>query len=264
MAGKNVISETFCERFVANREQIYHNGIVYTFPDGSAQIIAADRLMFREPGWEMEGKDGGKPRPGARKSGTKSTGEDRERSARRARSKLRRLALSNDFQFFVTLTLAPDRVDRYDSGAIMKIVNRWLDNMVRRHGLRYILVPERHKDGAFHFHGFFAGAGVQVVDSGHQIGGRTAYNLPQWTLGFSTAQELYGDYHAAVAYCCKYIGKQDGERPMGRWYYSGGGLREPQKMYVDLDFDSIDNAAEFEVPAAKMKVLTMKGAENHD
>ena len=48
-------------------------------------------------------------------------------------------------------------------------------------------------------------------------GGRVVYNLPGWTLGYTTAMELYGEYPAAVAYVCKYIGK-GGEKPGGRWY----------------------------------------------
>ena len=157
-----------------------------------------------------------KPRPAAREAGKKSEGADMERSMRRARAKLRRLALANDFDYFVTLTLDPARIDRYDSAAITRALGWWADNMVRRHGLRYVLVPERHKDGAFHFHGFMAGPGLKAVDSGKKWNGRTVYNLPQWTLGFTTAEQLYGDYHAAVGYCCKYIGKQDAERPLLR------------------------------------------------
>ena len=128
-----------------------------------------------------------------------------ERSQRRARSKVRRLALANEFRWFVTLTLSPEQIDRYDGAEIVRRLGRWCDNMVRRHGLRYILVPERHKDGAFHFHGFFSDA-VRVTDSGHTDDrGRKIYNLPQRTLGFTAAMELYGDYPAAVAYVCKYI-----------------------------------------------------------
>lgn len=203
------------------------------------------------------------------------------RSMRRARAKVRRFALANTFTWFVTLTLAPDAVDRYDPAAIMRKVNRWADNMVRRHGLRYVLVPERHKDGAFHFHGFFAGEGVEAVDSGtislpgHKprrprseqqraewlaAGGHVVYNLPQWPYGYSTALELYGSYANAVAYVCKYIGKQDGERPMGRWYYSGGGLKEPQKEYAVLGYGQLaeefqGEAVEFQVPGSKMLVI---------
>ena len=181
-------------------------------------------------------------KPKARAAGKKAEGADMERSMRRARAKLRRLALANDFEYFVTLTLDPAKIDRYDGAAVTKALGRWADNMVRRHGLRYILVPERHKDGAFHFHGFFAGKGLEIVDSGVKWDGRPVYNLPQWTLGFSTAQRLYGDYHAAVGYCCKYIGKQAGERPLGRWYYSGGPLQEPEKEYIEVDYNSlVDN-----------------------
>lgn len=181
-----------------------------------------------------------------------------ERSQRRARSKVRRLALANEFRWFVTLTLSPEQIDRYDGAEIVRRLGRWCDNMVRRHGLRYILVPERHKDGAFHFHGFFSDA-VRVTDSGHTDDhGRKIYNLPQWTLGFTAAMELYGEYAAAVAYVCKYIGKQDGERPLGRWYYSGGALVEPKREYADMDFREMQErpgAYEVEIPGSRMVIV---------
>ena len=64
-------------------------------------------------------------------------------------------------------------------------------------------------------------------------GGKIVYNLPRWTLGFTTAIELYGEYTAAVAYVCKYIGKE-GEKPAGRWYYSGGDLCEPEVLFAEI------------------------------
>ena len=241
-----------------NGREIYHNAIVYQYPDGSMDTICCSDPIFREPGWEAAGWQPKAPRGAAREAGKKSDGADMERSMRRARAKLRRLALANQFEYFVTLTLDPAKVDRYDGAAVTKVLNRWLDNMVRRHGLRYILVPERHQDGAFHFHGFMAGPGLEARPSGHTIGGREAMNLPQWGYGFTTAQPLYGEYAAAVAYCCKYIGKQDGQRPLGRWYYSGGGLEEPTKLYTDLDFyevgTDVDSAVEFVIPGARIKV----------
>lgn len=241
-----------------NVSQISHNAVVYTYPDGSQDIICASAQMFHEPGWEQSGKwDSDKAMSVAkpvREAGVKSDGENMLRSMRRARAKLRRLALANDFQYFVTLTLDASKIDRYDGQAVVKALSRWADNMVRRCGLRYILVPELHKDGAFHFHGFLSGDGLKVVDSGVKWDNRPVFNLPQWGFGFSTAQELYGDYHAAVGYCCKYIGKQDGQRPLGRWYYSGGRLHEPEKVYADLDYRSVDNAVEFDIPGAKLKI----------
>lgn len=252
-----------------NVRDLAHNGIVYSYPTGDMDILCSTSAIFMEPGWEAEDNVPNGHIVTPRQAGKKSDGDDMVRSMRRARAKLRRLALANDFQYFVTLTLSPQKIDRYDGAAVTKALNRWTDNMVRRHGLRYVLVPELHKDGAVHFHGFMAGAGLKAEYSGHgDKAGRMIYNLPQWTLGFSTAQELYGDYAAAVAYCCKYIGKQDGQRPLGRWYYSGGGLKEPEKTYVDLDYSTIDdgmeNSLEFSIPGAKMKVIHTKGAKKND
>lgn len=241
------------------------NAILYRYPNGCLDIICASDKSFIPAGYELAedfsrpGRGG--PEPAKREKGKKSDGENMLRSMRRARANLRRMALANDFDFFVTLTLDPARIDRYDGAAVTKALGRWCDNMVRRHGLRYILVPERHKDGAFHFHGFMAGEGLKAADSGVQWNGRTVYNLPQWTLGFTTAQRLYGEYGAAVGYCCKYIGKQQGQRPLGRWYYSGGALKEPPKEYACLDYRELQqnpDAVEFEIPGSKLLVIHTK------
>ena len=162
----------------------------------------------------------------------------RARAQRRARVAVRDLGLCNDWAFFVTLTLDPARVNRYDPGEVLRKLNRWLDNNVRRKGLAYVLVPEHHKDGAIHFHGFFNDA-LEAVDSGHRDkGGHPVYNLPEWGWGFSTAIRLYGEKAAAVGYCCKYIAKQQ-DKIGGRWYYSGGALRRPEVEWCDVDFDGL-------------------------
>lgn len=239
------------------------NAIVYTYPSGDFDLVVNPSGWYTPPGWESpfsSREDGAAAQAAPRKAGVKSQGEDMLRSMRRARAKLRRLALSNEFTHFVTLTLDQTKIDRYDGAAVTRALSRWLDNMVRRHGLKYILVPERHKDGAFHFHGFFAGDSLNLVDSGKLWNGRPVYNLPQWTLGFTTAQELYGEYSAAVGYCCKYIGKQDGERPLGRWYYSGGRLAEPLKEYAVLDYRETRTAFEGEavevsIPGTQLLVV---------
>lgn len=269
-----------------SESELSNNAIVYTYPCGVVDIICSSDKGFIAPGWEEAGS-GDRTKPAPRTAGKKADGADLERSMRRARANLRRLALSNSFDYFVTLTLDQKKIDRYDPAAIMKTMNRWLDNMVRRHGLRYILVPERHRDGALHFHGFFSGDGLSVEDSGTikrpgikqprkprseaereqwlLDGGRVVYNLPQWPLGFTTALDLYGDYAGAVAYICKYVGKQDGERPMGRWYYSGGGLKGPEKTYVTLDYRELKQeyegeCVELDIPGNRILVAhTRKG-----
>ena len=238
---------------------VKHYGKIYSYPCGVVDIFASSEPIFGPKGWE-ESEDYGKVKVVRQRNDredrekSQPQAEDIERSMRRAKGKLRRLALSNDFRYFVTLTLDPAKVDSHDGAAVIKKLNAWASNAVQRHGLKYILVPERHKKGGIHFHGFFNDA-LPAVDSGTirvpwaskprrprnaneredwlRAGGKVVYNLPGWSLGFTTAMELYGEYPAAVAYVCKYIGK-DGEKPAGRWYYSGGDLVEPSVEYVEI------------------------------
>lgn len=263
-------------------QDVQGNAIVYSYPSGDFDVLCSSDTVFTPDGYELvDGKGRETPAPAAREAGKKSEGADMERSARRARSKLRRLALSNEFSHFVTLTLDAEKINRYGAAAVQKALSTWCSNMVQRCGFRYVIVPEQHKDGAWHFHGLVAG-GLDLVDSGTikrpgvkkpcrpadaaqreawlKAGGKIVYNLPQWKLGFSTAITLYGEYSHAVGYVCKYIGKQNGERPLGRWYYSGGGLVSPQKMVCTLDYRQIaeeyqEDCVEFQIPGSRLLVV---------
>lgn len=217
-------------------------GKVRIYPDGSLDIVASNVKMFdltEKPKAQPKAKKSDVSRETSTKSDegkpkAKPKPENIVRSMRRARAKVRQLALANEFRWFVTLTLAPDRIDRYDPVAVVRAMSQWCDNRVRRKGLKYILVPEHHRDGAIHFHGFFNDA-LEAVDSGHtDKNGHKVYNLPDWSWGFTRAVELYGDHHAAVGYCCKYIGKGD-QKIGGRWYYSGGDLAQPEEQEIDLN-----------------------------
>lgn len=220
----------------ADGAAVKHYAKIYTYPCGIQDIVASSAPDFGAKGWEESGADA-KRRPRSEAHERKCSdpkGEDLERSMRRARGKLRRLALANDFRWFVTLTFNPEKVDSFDAAAVVKKLNAWCSNMVQRKGLRYILIPELHPtSGRIHFHGFFSDC-LEVVDSGHMDRqGHKVYNLPQWSLGFTTAIELYDDYTKAVGYVCKYVGKQDG-KITGRWYYSGGDLRDPEVTYAEI------------------------------
>lgn len=299
------------ERITAQPESnIRHNCRIKRYPDGSAVLLLSDRAIFRAPGWEEVNPKKRKD-VGALLSELSDSYdvaelsqyelarlEEREaasaaaslaRAQRRAKAAVRDLGLCNDWRFFVTLTLDAAKVDRYDVAAITRRLNTWLDNHVRRDGLAYVLVPERHKDGAIHFHGFFNGA-LRAVDSGTidrgkgkpqrprsakqradwiAAGGRIVYNLPAWDFGFTTAIELYGNRRAAVGYVSKYIAKQmqpDGTpgKIGGRWYYSGGALRRPGVEYCDVDMEAYAgyDGFEFVIDAlgAKCKIIDVEGA----
>lgn len=263
----------------AERE-LLHTTRIKSYPAaGTWEALTASRAIFREPGYEPARESQVLPEAHTEPRRTKSKDDANIiRSVRRARVKFRDLALSTEFKYFVTLTLDKSKISRFDMDEITRRMQAWCSNQVQRHGLAYILVPERHQDGAVHFHGFFNDA-LEAVDSGTisrpgdkprrprsakqraewlEQGGHIVYNLPAWSLGFTTAIELYGSYPAAVAYCCKYVGKQqEGEQPAkigGRWYYSGGNLARPEITYADLmacDQAQNDGAYVFDIPEAR-------------
>lgn len=226
--------------------EVLYNAKIKCFPDGSRSVMVCSAPCFRRSGWELSTNECSKTVDDG-DAVVESRFDNIGRAMRRARAAVRDIARSNRFSYFVTLTLNREKVDRYDMAAITKKLNNWLDNQVRRRGLKYVLVPERHKDGAIHFHGFFNDA-LAAVPSGHYSNsGQMIYNLPAWSLGFTAAIELYGDYNSAVSYVCKYIGKQ-GEKPGGRWYYSGGQLEQPNIILANLEYESIpQNAYSFSI-----------------
>lgn len=274
--------------------KLFHNARIKRYPDGSGELLIGSRpfgggeqsrlpayLDDGEPPFiHFESPEDKAEREYAQleREAISCTEEERaanaaacraasvRRSVRRARKAVRDLARSNDWAFFVTLTLDPAKVNRYSFAEVWKHMRHWLGNNVRRKGLTYLLVLEHHKDGALHAHGFFNDA-LEAVDSGtmsipgrkapirvrsaaqraafERMGGHTVYNLPDWGWGFSTAIRLYGERDAAISYVCKYIGKEmsgaDGaecgtpEKIGGRWYYSGGALQRPAVEWFDVD-----------------------------
>ncbi len=187
-----------------------------------------------------------------------------ERSKRRARKAVFDYAMCNsDLDTFVTFTLAPDRIDRYDYTAAIKRLNVWLRNRVQRKGLKYVFVCEQHKDGAYHFHGLANAAALKLVDSGHaDKRGHTVYNVADWALGFTTAVKCYGKRAHVCKYITKYITKSD-SKVGGRWYYSSNNLTEPVFVYggaVDVDNFVGFDLYEKDLPNAGLsyKILTRR------
>lgn len=260
------------------KEELTHNARIKRYPDGSWTLLVASRGIFGLDGWEGA-EDWGDPPGEEPEKGTESNpadsrwepaAADRRRSARRARSRIFDLAMCSDLNLFVTLTLDPAKVDRHDMAALTRRMRSWLDNRVRRKGLAYILVPELHQDGAIHLHGLFNSA-LPVVDSGvkHSRQGPdgpewySVYNLPDWQLGFSTAISLYGDRKKAVNYVCKYVSKcAEKGKIGGRFYYSGGALREPDVEYLDAPwFGPSEPDYEFVVKSAGLAFRVFSGSD---
>jgi hypothetical protein len=268
------------------RRELQRNAKIKHYIDGSSTLLVCTNAVFMPAGYDRI-KDA-KLLPEIDWYNVKMTEDAEEifkaivysdhdeedhayRAIRRARAAVRDLARSNNWAYFVTLTLSPEKMDRYDIVAATKTLNRWLDNRVRRDGLKYILIAEAHKDGAIHYHGLFNDvleaheSGVLSPPNGGKprrprtdserlrmlsSGWHEIFNLPDWKHGYTTAIELYGERNKAIAYVCKYIGKS-GSKLGGRYYYSGGDLLRPRIELLDLSYELIADmpgAYGFEIP----------------
>lgn len=175
----------------------------------------------RLPGFEARGPLRGK---------RNSAGHVRKLNASisRSRSKVFELALCNSWEYFVTITFDGGRVDRYDLPQLKRAFAKWINNLNSRSGdatkIKYLLIPERHADGAWHMHGLFMGIPANRLRAfsleehlPHAIRaklqtGTTVYNWPAYAkkFGYVTVEPIR-DLERCAKYITKYITKELGE-----------------------------------------------------
>lgn len=112
--------------------------------------------MIRRAGYEAIDGDA------AQKKHKKDTADNEgklDASLSRTKSVIFELALCNDWEWFVTLTLNPEYHDRKDLNNYKIKLSTWIKNYNRLHqtNIKYLLIPENHKDGSWHMHGLVTG-----------------------------------------------------------------------------------------------------------
>lgn len=77
----------------------------------------------------------------------------------RAKNILLQLALCNKWDYFITVTLDERLHNRYDINGAMSALVRWMIEYRREYktNVKYVFIPEFHKKGGVHFHGFISG-----------------------------------------------------------------------------------------------------------
>lgn len=193
-----------------------------------SEVRTYEKPIIVPPPPEHKGKRG--------EGGEKSLMESRRRTIQAITG----IALSNDWDWFVTLTLDPSKVDRYSYPEIAPKLSKWLDNARQRHArdLGYMVVPELHKDGAFHFHGLFNNCdGLDFRPSGKKDKkGRDIYNVGLYGLGWTTATRVEDSVSSAL-YLSKYITKDLCAVTFNKKrYWASRNLTRPQCEY-DLLLD---------------------------
>lgn len=126
------------------------------------------------------------------------------------------------WNYFITLTFDSSKADRYDYKDCTKKARNWFSNQKKRYApdLKYLCVPERHKDGAWHMHALIADTGDMIFEDSGRVSYKgkafkrtaqlskfpTIFNLSGWRYGWSTATEVR-DTHRVSSYLVKYITK---------------------------------------------------------
>lgn len=171
-------------------------------------------------------------------------------SVSRSRSKVFEYAMCNEFEYFITITLDKKKVkSRHDLDTYIKDLGQFIRNERRRTGsdIQYVLVPEEHKDGAWHMHGLVKGINpsdlkdfreyevidekiLKLLNEGHML-----YNWLGYAnkFGFNSVEKIR-DTERVSKYIIKYISKELSEtqrkRKHKKLYYCSRGLKVSEKL----------------------------------
>lgn len=150
------------------------------------------------------------------------------RSVRRSRTVINDYVLCNEFDLFATFTFNPRKVDRFDVDLVYAKMQGWLERQNRKYDkFRYIIVPEKHKNGAIHFHALLNGYEGTLKKTSVIQDGKRVYNITGFRFGFTNVTKLDDDKLKTIAYMCKYIQKDMIFVRGNRRYWASKKLNKP-------------------------------------
>lgn len=189
---------------------------------------------------------------GEAERGRKNTaGNERKlsESLSRTKSAIFELALSNPWELFVTLTLNPEYHNRKDLKSYKKKLSTWIKNYNRQHDttIKYLLIPEQHKDGNWHMHGLMMGLPEEhlhefteqeklpikiliEIKRGHKV---YTWGNYEKAFGYITITKIR-HLESVSKYITKYITKDLNDTRIDlndHLYYCSKGLKRAEKIY---------------------------------
>lgn len=172
------------------------------------------------------------------------TAKHKKDSSKRSKDKAMDYAKSNEWSDFVTFTTSPALMkDRWDYVEFSNNMNKFLKALKRRNPeAKWIVFPERHKNGAWHAHGLFnLNIQHELSDSGKKDNsGRIIYNWDKYEFGFTTVTKI-GDSAKASSYVVKYMTKEN-EVPKGKKrYWASKDMKKPTVQYDNVGDDIISD-----------------------
>ena len=170
---------------------------------------------------------------------------------------VRELAACNPWQFFITITLSPSNwKNRYTPDGLQDVIKAMAKRWRRKRkngsaycpGFKYLIIPEMHKDGAIHLHGFVSSMPTSEcvpytmadVNSSKKLpkkicdkvrAGEAVYHSPTWEklFGYNTFEPI-SNLDKASSYVVKYVSKEIGTTPFKTRYWLSRGLARAERL----------------------------------
>jgi len=220
-----------------------------------------------------------KPADGKKQNIITSTVDESERfkqSISRTKAKVFEIAMCNEFRFFCTFTIDEKKQDRYDLKTFVQKLSMMIRNINRgreeANKIRYLLIPEPHKNGAWHLHGLFMGLENELTEF------KTSDNIPlklkkmikngekvyNWAIyaekfGFFTATEVSSN-EACARYVTKYITKDlthAAHKTGSHLFYASQGLNRRETIIKNCVDKCFVDDWDFENDYVKIKEITV-------
>lgn len=192
---------------------------------GEHTVKIAYSKTMRESGWEDE-------REFVKKGSVNS--EKLACNLARAKTMVREYALCNPWDWWCTFTIDPKKYNRKNLDAYFKDFSKFLNNYNRceeEHRVKYLLVPEQHKDGAWHIHGFIKGIKPQDIFVNEH--GYLSWKQYHKKFGYISMAKLK-DQERASSYILKYMTKNTDKNVSAlhkHLYYNSKGLEKATELY---------------------------------
>ena len=212
--------------FLFNKNQVFSTKYyVYTYNDNYFRIVK--HKYIRNKGFELISNS----------NDDIDYNSDNVKNASLSRTKrnIREICLCNDFSYFATLTINSQMCDRYSLNDVQDRLKKTLKKLKRKYNdFKYIFITEKHKDGAFHFHGLIGG----LPSSAFVINTNGFLELPIISneMGFNSFS-LIKDYNRCCNYITKYITKDCIKNSHNQIYISSRGLKKAtREEFKHIDF----------------------------
>lgn len=154
----------------------------------------------------------------------------------RAKSTVIELALCNPWEYFVTLTLDEKKYNRYNLDKYIKDLGQFIRDQRKKYktDIKYLIIPEQHKDGAWHMHGFLHGLTKSMLKE-------NAHGYMDWRdyikkFGYCSIGKIKFKEKASF-YISKYISKDFSKgikKLNAKMYYSSKGLKKSELIKEGL------------------------------